>query len=81
MRLLGQVEATSNGAGIVSQQSADEIFLLLDAALEVGNFFAGGVHELFGLADVELRSIAAIGEGCGQAESKKAIKFALRTAL
>ena len=60
MGLFGQVEATANGAGIISKKSADEIFLLLDAAFEVGNFFAGGVNELFGLAHVKLRSIAAV---------------------
>ena len=68
MRLLGEWEAARNRARVVSQQGANEILLLLNAALEIGNFFACCVHELFSLANVQFGCIAVIGEDGGEAK-------------
>ena len=58
VRLLGEPQAAGDGAWIVSEESANEILFLLNAAFEVGYLFAGCVDKLFGLADVEIRGIA-----------------------
>lgn len=55
VRLLGEPQATSDGSRIVSEKNADEIFLLLNAAFKVGDFFTVGVDELFGLERTEVR--------------------------
>jgi len=53
MRLVGQLRSTRDGAGIVSQECADEVFLLLNAALQIGNGFRGSEYQLLCLPDVE----------------------------
>jgi len=60
VRLLGEAQAALDGARVISEQGAEKIFSLLDAAFEVGDFFAGGVDELFSLADVKFRRVAMI---------------------
>jgi hypothetical protein len=44
--LLGELQAAGDVARIISQENADGVFLLLNLALEVGNFRGGGVDQL-----------------------------------
>lgn len=53
MRLFGQLRSARDGTGIVSQKCAYEIFLLLDAALQIGNGFSRSEYQLLRLPDVE----------------------------
>src|SRR5882762_6800460 len=53
MRLLGQLRSPRDGTGIVSQKGADEVFLLLNAAFQIGNSFGCCEYQLLRLPDVE----------------------------
>jgi len=66
--LVGEREGAGDWGGITADQDADGVFLLLDEAFEVGYFFGSGVNQLFGLANVEKRGGATIGERGGEAE-------------
>ncbi len=53
MGLLRQLRSARDGTGIVAQKCADEVFLLLNAALQIGDGFGGSEYQLLRLADVE----------------------------
>jgi len=66
--LVGERERTRDGSRVAANQDANGVFLLLDEAFEVGDFFGGGVNELFSLANVEKRRGATVGESGGETE-------------
>ncbi len=66
MWLLGQLHSAGNRTGIVSQQRADEVLLLLDTALQVGDGFGCHGDQLFRLANVELGAGSAICQRSGK---------------
>src|SRR6266849_6691563 len=53
MRLLRQLCSARDGTGIVSQERAYEVFLLLNAAFQIGNGFGGSEYQLLRLPDVD----------------------------
>jgi hypothetical protein len=55
VRLPGEFDAARDIGRIISQQDAEEVFLLLDTPFLIGNFRRGGVHQLLRLANVENR--------------------------
>src|SRR5579862_1941364 len=55
MRLLIQRQAARDRAGIVAEQHADEVLLLLDQPLERDNLTRRAVYQLLGLTDIHER--------------------------
>ena len=63
MRLGGQFQSARYIAGIFAEQDADQIFLLLRFVFRCWRNGGGrGVDELFGLAHIEQRSAAVVGQ-------------------
>ena len=52
-RLDGECETARDIGGITAEQCAQQILLLRELALEIGNGLGGGVNQLFGLAHIE----------------------------
>ena len=51
---------------VVAQQRANQIFLLRNLSLGVGNGLGGGLDQLLGLADIQQARRATVGKGIGQ---------------
>src|ERR1700756_495922 len=68
MRLFGQLHSTRNGARIVTQQRANEIFFLLDLPLQIRDGFSGNGNQLFRLAHIQHRAGSAVGQCASKLE-------------
>src|SRR6202030_1903641 len=53
MRLFRQLRSARDGTWIVTQKCADEVFLLLNTSLQIGNGFGGSEYHLLRLPDVK----------------------------
>jgi len=66
--LLGELQASRNIAGVISQKNADGVFFLSNLPLQIRNLCGGGVHQLLGLPDVQQRIDPVLLQGLRQIE-------------